>query len=189
MKNLIILEGIASTGKTTIEKLLTERIQNSTIVTENEILMPLIDNKDARAAHQHLNEILERVISLDKQTIIFDRFHLTHAFRTNTDLKKFEKIEEYMLNNFKSLLVLLTIEEGVIQPRIIESQEIRGSRWAKGKQGSIEDKVSYYTDQQQKLKTLIAKSKLPALLLDTSKKEWKKCTQMILDRIQDGVAF
>lgn len=183
MKNLIILEGIASTGKTTIEKLLVERLKDSLIVSENETLMPLIDNKDVKVALVHLKKILDEVASLETSTIILDRFHLTHAFRTNTNMNAFEEVEKSLLDNSNPIIVLLTIGEGVVQSRIIESQKIRGVRWAKGKQGSLEEKVAYYTDQQQKLKQLIIESRLPVLQLDTTEKEWGEYAETIISHL------
>ncbi|GEM_PF-4815264 len=50
MKNILIFEGIASSGKTTLEKLMIERLPGAVLVSENDTLMPVIDNRDGKRA-------------------------------------------------------------------------------------------------------------------------------------------
>lgn len=134
--------------------------------------MPLIENRDARAALTHLTKVLARVAKLDARVVILERFHLTHAFRTGASLREFRTLETAMLRDFHPLLVLLTVSENALPERILATTALRGASWAKGKQGSDAERVSYYSHQQRRLIQLARCSRLPLLVLDTTGREW-----------------
>ena len=112
---LIIFEGIASSGKTTLERMLVDRLPNSKIVTEGDTLMPLIENRDPAVAIDHLRKLLVEFQKETAEYLIIDRFHLTHAFRAHTSLKEFSVIEDGLCELGEVLIVLLTIDADSIK--------------------------------------------------------------------------
>ncbi|MFH1620471.1 MAG: hypothetical protein ABIB04_00080 [Patescibacteria group bacterium] len=175
MQSFIIFEGIASSGKTTLERMLQEKLEGSVIVSEGQTLMPLIENKEPQKAVEHLSTVLDEIEKQSTKAFIVDRFHLTHAFRTSASLSLFGEIEKRINEEHKPLIVMLQMNEKVISDRIKETAALRGTSWAKGKQGSLEEKVAYYKDQQRKLVELIKQSNLPVVIVDTSDKDWSRC--------------
>jgi len=176
---IILLEGIASSGKTTIERLLAEELPNSKVVTENVTLMDLIDNRDSEFAVNYLTKLLKQWYKETIDYLIVDRFHLTHAFRTHVALDDYSTIESELLSLGEPLLVLLTINENSIKERIEESIEYRKDNWKKGVQGTIDEKTDYYTNQQNILLKLQRRTELPTLVIDTTEKKWDEYLQQI----------
>lgn len=183
MQPFIIFEGIASSGKTTLERMLQEKLEGSVIVSEGQTLMPLIENKELQKAVEHLSTVLDEIEKQSAKAFIVDRFHLTHAFRTNVSLPLFGKIEEKLAKTYQSLIVLLQMDEDVISERIEETALLRGSSWAKGKQGSLEEKVEYYKNQQQILIQLTKQSRLSSMIVNTTDKDWSRCVREVLTQV------
>ena len=184
MKNIVIFEGIASSGKTTLEKLLVEKLHDDVaIISEGETLMPIIDNKEAGAALVHLQKQLEAIHKKAVKNIIIDRFHFTHAFRTKSEMSVFSSIEYELQKEGNILTALLVITPGHIKGRIEESIQYRKDDWKNGAQGSVDEKVVYYTNQQERLKEIATSSRLPLIIVDTTAKDWETYSGLILSRI------
>jgi thymidylate kinase len=183
MKNIIIFEGIASSGKTTLEGLLFKRLPSSAILSEGSTLMPIIDNKDRKVALEFLNKQMQVITENPAEDLIIDRFHFTHAFRTQSTLENFIDIENELRKIGHVTIVLLTISEERIKERIEEASSLRKGAWKKGAQGSIDEKVTYYAKQQEILKTFASSSNLPICVIDTTKKDWETYVDAILARV------
>ena len=183
--NIIIFEGIASSGKTTIGKKLLERLPNTKIIEETETLMPLIDNRDEKIANEHLLSLFQTITKSNVSNIILDRFHLTHAFRTKADIQNFVNIESELEELGHILVVFLTIKQNVIRGRIKETIGYRKDDWNKGGQGvgTLDEKVEYYTTQQITLRNLVTKSSLKYMEIDTTKKDWSSAVTKILNKL------
>lgn len=186
MQPFIIFDGIASSGKTTLERMLHQRLEGSVIVSEGQTLMPLIENRESRKAVEHLSMVLDEIEKQPAKALIIDRFHLTHAFRTGASLPLFGEIEKRISEEYKPLIVLLHMKEDVISDRIKETAALRGTSWAKGKQGPLEEKVAYYKDQQRSLVDLIKQSGLSTLIVDTTDKDWPRCIIEIQNALVKG---
>lgn len=187
MKNIIIFEGIASAGKTTLEKLVAESLPDSVVISEDTTLMPVVDNADKNVAMAHLEKQLKTIKDLSAQNVIVDRFHLTHAFRTQSDLKVFSGIEQELQGMGNTLVVLLTISPKHIKERIEETALRRKDGWKKGALGTLDEKVLYYKNQQEILLSLLPASRLRSVVIDTTKKVWKRYADMIVTRAMNGV--
>lgn len=172
--NILIFEGIAGSGKTTIEELLAGRLKNARIISENEALMPMINNRDADLARRHLENILDEINEESGATLIFDRFHLTHAFRTESGLADFSDIETRLVELGSTQIILLTVQPDAIRERIEETMKHREGGWTQGARGAetVDGKVAYYTNQQERLIALAKESTLPHLIIDTTDKAW-----------------
>lgn len=182
-KQLLIFEGIASSGKTTLERLVAERLPGSFILSENETLMPLIDNRNPDTARSYLRRLIEALKSNPAALVIVDRFHLTHAFRTGTDLVEFGSIEDELCELGDVTVVFLQIGRSAIKGRICEAMHRRQGAWQNGKQGSLEERTGYYSKQQDELLALLEKSKLPRLIVDTTEKDWARYADEIVDSV------
>ena len=182
---MIIFEGIASSGKTTLERMLQEKLEGSVIVSEGQTLMPLIENKEPQKAVERLAAVLDEMEKYPTTVFVVDRFHLTHAFRTGAPLSFLSGIEERVIKTYKSLIVLLEMDEDVIRERIEETALLRGSSWQKGKQGSLEEKVEYYKNQQRILIELTKQSRLPSMTVNTTDKDWSRCISEILTKVNE----
>lgn len=181
MKNVLILEGIASSGKTTLEKLLAASLPDAVILSEDVTLMPIVDNADREIALAHLRKQLRTIAELPAKNVIVDRFHFTHAFRTSSGLDAFSGIEKELYKNGNVLIVLLTIEPERIRERIKETALRRKDKWKKGAQGTTDQKVAYYKRQQEVLLSFIAASQLRYLTIDTTEKSWNAYVDRIVN--------
>ena len=182
--NIIILEGIAASGKTTIEKKLLETLPNSKLISEAETLMGFIDNRSQEIAIKHLNKLLDSFETEKVENLLIDRFHFTHAFRTGSSLNDFSSIEQRLNSTGKALLVLLTIDDNSIKARIEETIRYRRGGWKKGAKGTIDEKVAYYTKQQQKLLEYKKITQLTTVTIDTSAKDWESCVESIVNKLE-----
>lgn len=179
MKRAVIFEGIASSGKTTLERMLNERIKGSVLVTEGKTLMPIFDEKDPRIGAEYLSGVLEEIRGEGSETVIIDRFHITQAFRTRSPLSEFQMLERRLCEIRQPFLILLSIQEEAILSRIQETDAYRAGTWLKKKQGTYEERAEYYKEQQRVLKQRAKESSLPALIIDTTDKDWNRCLHEI----------
>lgn len=184
MKRIVIFEGIASSGKTTLERVLNDRIKDSILITEGKTLMPIFEEKDSRVAADRLLSVLDEMDGEVADTVIIDRLHLTQAFRTRSPVSCFQSIEQRLLATAHPFLVLLSIQEEAILARIKETDVYRAGTWIKKKQGTYEERTEYYKEQQSTLKREVKESLLPVLVLDTTDKDWDRCLDQILEFIR-----
>jgi len=180
-KRLVIFEGIASSGKTTLERLFVERVPGSVIIHEDETLAPLFDNRDVEIARQHLLGFFDRFSRETAPVLVIDRFHFSHAFRTHSALDNFQDIEERLLEEYCPIVFLLYMDEAAIAERIRKTTELRGDAWAKGKKGSLDERVAYYTDQQRMVMKFAEHSVLPIVRIDTTDEDWERCIGQVLE--------
>ncbi len=175
LKKLIIIEGISSSGKTTVQRLLKERLSKAGSVktlSEGTTLISLVRNRSKKSALDHLKRLLSKMETSRYDFYITDRFHLTHIFRTNSNPAYFRKLEKTMLTWFDVLLVLLVIDRRFIRKSLEHTFSIRKSL-GKGKRGTIDDRVAYYEDQQEKLLKAAKASSLRLLRINTTKSALK----------------
>lgn len=182
---VVIIEGIAASGKTTLQKLLKTMLRSLRRVetlSEKTTLMPLVENRSPEAAAAHLNKLISRIKKNKSDFVILDRFHFTHAFRTAGDRGNIRDIERFLKRNFSVVVVLLIVDEKLIERNIRDSLRIRKT-WAKGKQGSISEKVAYYKDQQRKLSNIAQISGLSVVKINTSRKDWNRCAARVISHL------
>lgn len=183
MKRVVIFEGIASSGKTTLEKMLLEELARRgsvAIIREEETLMPLFENRDPEKAVEHLWPFVDRIVSSPEDIVIVDRLFITHAFRTRSSLEIFRSLEDKLLAQRVCLTILLTLEESAIRGRIEETIVHRAGRWSPGGNGDFEERIQYYIGQQRTLQGLANDSHIPVVRLDTTDKDWPRLCKEIL---------
>ncbi|MDO8572021.1 MAG: hypothetical protein Q7R79_05060, partial [bacterium] len=183
MKNIFLIEGIATSGKTSIIALLKKKIKKAhsvKVVEEAETLMPLIDNVSKKIALRHLTTIIGKMKRSKKDVIIVDRFHFTHAFRTKSNISHFLEIEKELASNFNCLIVVLTVDLSTLRKRILRTDRIRGDAWSKGKKGTINDRITYYSSQQKILLEFAKKTSLPMQVVNSTDMDWERIVYGII---------
>jgi thymidylate kinase len=181
---LIILEGIATSGKTTIRNKLSEELLKEgkacLVVGEDETLMPMLNNKDEKVGINFLKVLLNRIINKKFDFIIFDRLLFTHVLMTSSSLDKFKEIEDMIRK--EALIIFLQVDELRIPERIKMTKEYRDKEWSEhlNKKGNEEKINSHYINQQRKLLNLLDKTSLEYKVYDTSDMKFDDVVKDIL---------
>jgi thymidylate kinase len=182
---IIILEGIATSGKTSVRKELEILFNKKSIkyvfVDEEETLMPVLNNKYSEIAEKHILSVLQKSLSLEVDLIIFDRLYLTHLWRTNSSPEIFKESENILINN-NTVICFLQIPEEVISERIKLALSHRDDKWGEyvqGKGQTFEDVVSYYRNQQKDLLKILNNIKIKNHIFSTQDMNFEKIAQEI----------
>jgi thymidylate kinase len=184
---ILILEGIASSGKTTIrnelEKDFKKKDLNYLVVEEEETLMPLLENTNKKIAVIHLKKIIKNSLKQKKDILIFDRLYFTHIFRTKSSIKDFKKIEKLLKKS--SLLIFLKIDKEKIGKRIFDTMKQR-PKWANyvKKKGNKKEIIDYYTQQQKNLLELLKTSKIKHKIYNNTNNDFKKISKGIIRELK-----
>ena len=185
-KSIFILEGIATSGKTALAKEIEARWQKEGLqylhIDENRSLMPILENTDPSVAIKFLTTLLDEVFAQSVDAVLFDRLYMTHVFRTHGTLVDFRAIED-RLRVLGATLVLLTVPEAAVMPRIQSAMAHRPTSWSsyvqkKGDAAAIE---RYYVEQQRELRHFIETSELSSRIFDTTQLSYAKIAEQLLD--------
>src|SRR4051812_3252497 len=92
---ILIVEGIATSGKSTVINKLTEQLSNYEVlvVSEAETHIPIME-QPAGIHIKHFEKLLNEKLTGNPDLIIFDRLYLTQAFRANVSLDAYKSIED-----------------------------------------------------------------------------------------------
>jgi thymidylate kinase len=181
---IIIFEGIPTSGKTSTIKATTKQLDSNdyVIIYEDQTLMSMLENKDEEIAITHLESFKSQIeeLSLTKKLLIIDRFHYTHIFRTKSNFEVFEELENW-LQNYKTIVVILKISFEDIMSRIDQSLTHRDQSWtdyvnSKGNSTQIRD---YYFDQQKQLFEISCGSRLDNYTINTDSQNWDEYASRI----------
>jgi thymidylate kinase len=184
MKTLI-LEGIATSGKSTIIRLLAKTPEPNyrlKVVPETKTLMPIIDNTDKLVSIDYLTKLIDKEFSEEYDIIIFDRLYLTHIFRTHSSMADFKVIED-KLREFSTETIFLEVDEDSITPRVAKASDHRDPEWreyiyTKGR--TIEEVADYYIQQQQNQLKILQQSTLPYKIFNTTTHQYQTITEDII---------
>lgn len=185
MSKIIILEGIATSGKTSVkdelERILTQQGVSFQFVGEEETLMPLLNNRDSKVSSQYLINIVNKYLEVQKDIIVFDRLYLTHVWRCGGDVPAFKEVEKLLLEN-KTTLIFLEIPEDKVSQRIETALSHRDEKWvtyAKTKGETVGDIVSYYKHQQSDLLEILNTISTQNKVFNTGAMDFKVIAQKI----------
>jgi thymidylate kinase len=185
MKKIIILEGIATSGKTSVknelEKILTQRGFTFTFIEEEETLMPVLQNTDPVIANNHIVGLLNKYLPLNKDVLIFDRLYLTHIWRTGSYIEVFTESTSLLSAN-NVLICFLEIPNNKIEERISLAQSHRDERWnnyinTKGK--THDEIIAYYSNQQVELLKLLKMIPTSNRIFDTGDMDFQNIAENI----------
>ena len=181
---IIILEGIATSGKTSVKKELAEAFIEKgikfSIIGEEETLMPILNNTDKQTSIDFLKQVIGKALLEEKDFIIFDRLYFAHIFKTKSSVNDFSEIEN-MLKNL-SFLVFLKIDESKIPERIEYARKHREKRWNEyvSKKGTDEEIYRYYINQQKRLLDLLKETSLKHKVYETTDMDFESIAKDIL---------
>lgn len=184
---LIIFEGIATAGKTTMITKLFTQFQSKgsvTFISEEETLIPIFDNQDPKKATLFLNQVIKKIKKISTDYIIIERLFMTHAFRTSSELNIFSSFEKQLLDFSDPIIILLRMKDRYIPQRIKLADKQRGVSWKHKKVGKFQDRIIYYKKQQLSLKNLSQQADIPVIVFDTSDMDWERVLKNILRRIE-----
>jgi thymidylate kinase len=182
---IIILEGIATSGKTTLLNLLKEgfeaRGDTVNIIDEKQTLMPILEDRSAEANINLCKRLMDEVKEKKTNYIIFDRFYFSHIFRTRSNGDCFKEIYQFLKDN-SALAILLTVNTKDIYQRIVSASEYRDESWLKfvESKGNKEEIEQYYTVQQKKFLELFGETKLENKIFDATENNYIEIAELIL---------
>jgi len=180
----IIFEGIATSGKTSVEKNLVELLKSKNIshclIDEGVTLMPVLKNTNLEKSLEILKQSIDLAFKQNKEVYIFDRLHTTHALRTETELREFKEIEDELLKH-NPIIIFLKVSESKIPERVLWALNNRPANWVKHARtyGSDEQIIQHYIDQQNELEQAIKSSTLPYTIIDTSQMGFDEIAERI----------
>lgn len=183
---ILILEGIATSGKTTIknnlEKYFDKKGLNYLVIEEDETLMPILHNTNRKIGIAHLKKVIKKALAQKKDILIFDRLYFTHVFRTRSSINDFKGIENLLKKS--SLLVFLKIDKKKIGRRIYDTMKQR-PKWADyvRKKGDKKDIINYYIHQQELLLKLLKKSSVKHVIYNSTEQNFKNITKNIINKL------
>jgi thymidylate kinase len=183
---ILILEGIATSGKSTIISLLSKRFNEKDIkiAGEQQTHEPIM--KQTKDLHtQFYADLIDKMVATTSKLVVFDRLYLTQAFRAGVSLAEYRSIEAKLAKQ-SALTVFLRVDEGMIANRVAKAAEHREADWGdyiKTKGKDINEIANYYIQQQQSLIELLKTSSLPYLICDTTSYQYETIAGQILDEL------
>jgi thymidylate kinase len=184
---LLILEGVATSGKSTVISGIRERLSGLTVrvAGEPETHIPIMKQTDELHI-AFFEDLINRLVAEKLNLIIFDRLYLTQAFRAGVTLDKYSGLEN-SLASMGAITAFLRVAEDAIANRIAKAAEHRDPSWGeyiKTKGDTIGEIANYYITQQQNQIKLLQTSSLPYLICDTTSHDYAGVTEQILEKLK-----
>lgn len=191
MKKILIVEGIATSGKSSLIKELIDLLGENKIrvYSESETHIPI--REDTEKLHiKFFRSLLKDAYESELGIIIFDRLHFTAAFRAKANINQYTEIEDLLLEH-NTLVAYLKIEESAIKervefysknPRVALSTEHDGESWGehiKTRGQSFNEIAAYYIGQQRSQLERLKYSKLKNLIFDATNNDYKAIASQI----------
>lgn len=180
---ILIIEGIATSGKSSLIKQVAELLNGSQLrlYSESETHIPIMD-KPNELHKEFFKSLLHGAAKSNADLVVFDRFHFTQAFRAKADTSQYAEIED-LLSEQKTLVAYLQVNEDAVAYRVKLAAEHREKEWAeyiKTKGQSFEEIAAYYIDQQRSQMQLLKQSKLPNRIFNTTRHEYQEIASQIV---------
>lgn len=184
---ILILEGIATSGKSTIADVIKEQLADLSVrvVAEEETHIPI---KEATGGlHETFFEkLLKRLVDEKPELIIFDRLYLTQAFRAGAPISDYADLEN-LLSKYDTVTAFLKVNDQAIAERVTRAAVHRDPSWGeyiKTKGKTTSEIADYYISQQQNQIDLLKTSRLPHMVCDTTNHDYEDIAQQILAKLQ-----
>lgn len=180
--HVIIFEGIATSGKSTLIKML-QQSQKAQVFSEEKTHEPIMN--DTLDTNVPFFKSLISKIDKHNDLVIFDRLYFTQAFRADVNLDTYSEIEQKLLA-YAPTTIFLKVDKDAIAERVLKAAKHRQSSWGdyiktKGKtSGEITD---YYIKQQRSQLKLLEQSKLPYKIFNTTNHSYIKIADEITSLI------
>jgi thymidylate kinase len=182
---VIIFEGVATSGKSTVTDQLVKALPNSLSVSvkdESVTHIPIM-KKTNDTNLDFFKKLVTETIREHKDVVIFDRLYLTQVFRSNKTINDYSLIES-MLLPLKPITVFLKVDEDALAERVSKAIAHRDPSWGeyvytKGK--TIDEVASYYVNQQKSQQELLKQSKLPFRVFDTTNHDYQSVVSYLVN--------
>jgi thymidylate kinase len=193
MKKMLIVEGIATSGKSSLIKEITNLLGEDKVrvYSESETHMPIIEQVNELHI-KFFKDLVEDAQKSNAELIIFDRLHFTQAYRAKADIFKYVEVEDLLLIQ-SALVVYLQVDEPAINariefssrhPRVALSTEHSEESWGehiKKKGQSLDEIAAYYIVQQRNQIDLLKQSKLKSRIFNTTHHEYNVIANQIIN--------
>lgn len=190
----IILEGISTSGKTTLQKLLVESLQVSgsqvICLSEKQTVANILEGK--KTVDESKAQLMSLLDSISNNTdyVICDRFHFAHCGSLHCSLDSFREIET-RLSGIDTAIVMLWIDEEDVVLRIRNLLEHRDTPFQEhvnkiiaGSQSQEEEDEKlkeFYHVRIEKYRECIHETKLPVLMCSVNE-DYEQIVKKILER-------
>lgn len=205
----LLLEGICGTGKTTLLHSLqraerfTDRTYPSSIVLSEHQTQRVLEYKERvdglvvadnlalleqhvayfEALQHHLDEMVwcNNGQTAMRIPYILERFHFTHVYHYSH--MAWEDVAEIdrRLGELNCKLCVLTIDDAVLEERIISSRNASWRRYISRFGKTDAEIIAYYSEQQNLLRALFEKSVLEKMMIDTTKASVRETLRKVID--------
>lgn len=181
---ILIFEGIATSGKSSIISALQKTLTGSKIlvVSEPDTHEPIMDKTDDKHL-EFFRSLIRKSVAKNPDLLIFDRLYITQALRSKSGLVDYIEIEK-LLSQYASLTIFLKVDEATIHDRISKSAKHRGIVYFKSKGNTPEEIAPYYIDQQRNLLILLKQSMLPYQIIDTTSHNYEQIVEDVLRKYE-----
>lgn len=181
---ILIIEGIATSGKSSLIEKISNLLGNDNVnvYRESDTHIPIMDKTDDLHI-EFFKSLLEDAAKSNAELTIFDRFHLTQAFRAKANVDKYLEIED-LLSGQATLVAYLQVDEDAIANRVklaAEHREVSWGEYVKTKGKSFDEIAQYYADQQSNQLQLLKRSKLENRIFNTTNHEYQKIANRIIN--------
>ncbi len=181
---ILLFEGIATSGKSTITGRLVKLLKNEMrieLATEEKTHLPIMAQK-SELHTLFFEDLINELILKHPDLLIFDRLYITQAYRANSNLTEYSAIEDALLP-YSPHTIILKVDEDTITKRVKAASEHREEEWLqylKTKGNTFEEIAQDYINQQRGLLKLIKQSKLPYTVCNTTSHDYTTITEEIL---------
>lgn len=181
---ILIIEGIATSGKSSLIKKLTELLgeQKLLILGEPATHIPIM-NKTDELHIEFFNSLIKDAFRADANLVIFDRLHYTQAFRAKASIAEYSEIEN-LLATHDTFVAYLQVDEDAIAERVRLATEHRDKEcgdYVQTKGKSFDEIAAYYVAQQSSQLKLLAQTKLTSEVFDTTQHKYQEIAEMIIN--------
>ena len=176
---ILILEGIPTSGKSVVSKLIAKKLssQKVCVVDEIETHEPIMAQRE-QLHLEFFDNLLKKYTSKSVDFLIFDRLHMTQAFRAKVDVESYKSFEG-KLSRYNAQVAYLQVAEGSIADRIAQSVKIE-HEYLEQKGDSIHEIAQTYTEQQRYQLELVKTSILPFKTFDSTDRDFESITDQII---------
>lgn len=180
---ILIIEGIATSGKSSLIKKLTDILddQKLLVLGEPDTHIPIMDKTDELHI-EFFKSLVNDVIQSDADLVIFDRLHYTQAYRAKASVAEYSEIDD-LLTRHNTLLAYLQIDESAIAERVRLAAEHRDKEWGdyvqtKGK--TFDEIAEYYIAQQRSQLNLLSQTKIATQVFNTTEHNYQDIAEQII---------
>ena len=193
MKKMLIVEGIATSGKSSLIKELINLLGQDKVrvYSEAETHVPIMEDRGELHV-AFFKALIADAQNSDAELVVFDRLHFTQAFRAKAGTAQYVEVEDLLLGQ-DTLVVYLQVDETAIKeriefsaehPRVALSSEHSRENWGeyiKKRGQSFDEIAAYYAGQQRDQLELLKQSKLKCRIFDTTHHDYSAIASQIVN--------